>query len=89
MFLIGLGFTPRMTCCNWLLGAIIVYIYSTKHRTYKSPSKNAKKNFFKNYETFNISRHILLKNTTNTFIIVGKSYPSVFYSKIVIPCLVP
>ena len=23
MFLIGLGFTPRMTCCNWLLGAII------------------------------------------------------------------
>ena len=88
MFLIGLGFTPRMTCCNRLLGAIINTNIAPSDGHTNSLQEKFQKIFLKKYETFNISRRVLLKFITNTFIIAGKPYPNVFYSQIVIGCWV-
>ena len=62
MFLIGLGFTPRMTCCNPDLGAIVNLIIASRSRHTNYLQEKFQKNFFKKYEILKISRRVLLKN---------------------------
>ena len=51
MFLIGLGFTPRMTCCNPDLGAIVNLIIASRSRHTNSLQENFKKIFLKNMKS--------------------------------------
>ena len=51
MFLIGLGFTPRMTCCNPDLGAIVNLIIASRSRhTNSLQEMKLKKRLLRGYD---------------------------------------